>query len=370
MSTVSKRVWNKESVFAEASKYKSRHEFQRRCTSAYNWADNNGYLDKIHWEKELHHWNRESLFEEGKKFATKTEFARKSASAYNTAIKLGVLKDMDWFIEKKRPNGYWNDKDTVFEEAKKYTTKLDFEKKSGAAYNSALRNGWLDEMTWIENQIHPNGYWTKERVFEEARKFTRKVDFKYTSSRAYILARTNGWLKEMDWFINYDGDHRLRCIYVYLDEDNKVAYVGLTVNKELRKKCHQTGEWKTNRNEHTMSPVYKYFTSLNMAVPDPIYLEENLSIEDAQEREDYWKHYYEGLGYSMLNSGKTGRGVGSIGHSYKWSYENILEEGRKYKTTSEFAKNNYYAYTIALKKEWLKDMVWMDDTIKKKKTVG
>ena len=362
------KVWDKESVFAEASKYKSRYEFQKGCLSAYNKAYKNGWLDEIPWEKSVKHWSDEDLFKEAQKYKTKTEFAKNSKSAYALALRRGLMKDMDWFEEKCKPNGYWQNKENVFAEAEKYKTKLDFEKGCGAAYNSALKHGWLDEMDWLVNQIHPNGYWTKDRVFDEARKYTRKVDFKYKASRAYILARKNGWLQEMDWFINYDGDHRPRFVYAYTDEENKVAYVGITVNKEMRHKSHYTGEWMNNQNPHTMSPVYKYFTGIGKEVPEPIYLEEDLPIEDAQEKEDYWRHYYEDQGYTMLNSGKTGRGIGSIGHSFKWSKENIFAEGSKYKTTGEFSTNNYYAFSIAKKKGWLKEMDWLKDTSRKKKS--
>ena len=38
-------------------------------------------------------------------------------------------------------------KENVFEEAKKYKTITEKQKKCGGAYHNALKNGWLNEMT-------------------------------------------------------------------------------------------------------------------------------------------------------------------------------------------------------------------------------
>ena len=55
----------------------------------------------------------------------------------------------------------------------------------------------------------PNGYWTKERVFEEARKYRTKEEFKKCCRSAYEAARRNGWIPEMTWFQN---GYKLRYI--------------------------------------------------------------------------------------------------------------------------------------------------------------
>ena len=47
-------------------------------------------------------------------------------------------------------NGKWNRK-TCYEEAKKYKTRNEFQKRSNSAYNAARRNGWLDDYTWFIN---------------------------------------------------------------------------------------------------------------------------------------------------------------------------------------------------------------------------
>lgn len=50
--------------------------------------------------------------------------------------------------EEVTPRGYWT-KDRVFEESKKYKYRADFKKNNINAYNAAVRNHWLKEMTWL-----------------------------------------------------------------------------------------------------------------------------------------------------------------------------------------------------------------------------
>lgn len=61
---------------------------------------------------------------------------------------------MPWIVEKKKPDGWWNDKARVMEEGHKYTSRTAFAKGSYSAWKSAKKNGWLDEMTWMENNRH------------------------------------------------------------------------------------------------------------------------------------------------------------------------------------------------------------------------
>lgn len=49
---------------------------------------------------------------------------------------------------KQKPSGYWT-KERVFEEAKKYTSRKAFSNGNGTAYKIASKNGWLDEMPWM-----------------------------------------------------------------------------------------------------------------------------------------------------------------------------------------------------------------------------
>ena len=118
-------------------------------------------------------------------------------------FQLSLYKNKKKIKEKnmKRPNGYWN-KERVFAEGQKYKTKKEFEKGCRTAYQVALKNGWLKEMTWFTRPTVYNKKWTKENVFAEARKYETRSDFAKGCPKAYNVAIKNKWLSEMTWFEN------------------------------------------------------------------------------------------------------------------------------------------------------------------------
>ena len=196
------------------------------------------------------------------------------------------------------------------------------------------------------------GKWNDKNVREEALKYNRKCDFQKYSNLAYQYAWRHNLLKDYDWFITEDNIKR--CIYVYIDEENKYAYVGVTSNKEQRHIAHKTGMF--NKHIRDNSPVYKHFTFIGKDVPDPIYLEDDIMGSAlAQEREDYWKKKYEEIGYKMLNLGPTGVGKGSLGIG-KWNDETVREEARKYNSKTEFYNGCRGAYDYAKRKGMLNDL--------------
>ena len=65
----------------------------------------------------------------------------------------------------RKPKGYWSVKENVIEESKQFKTRTEFKKKSGNAYNSAVKYKWINEMPWLDmnNNKLPKGYWKNEK---------------------------------------------------------------------------------------------------------------------------------------------------------------------------------------------------------------
>ena len=55
----------------------------------------------------------------------------------------------------------------------------------------------------------------------------------------------------------------------------------------------------------------------------------------------------------MLNRVKTGS-IGGLDRG-KWNFDTCYIEAKKYKTRTEFQKNNAYAYQVARKNNWIDD---------------
>lgn len=197
------------------------------------------------------YWTYGRCFEEAKKYKSRAEFKNGCAVAYNVAREKDWLDEYTWFEIKQNPSGYWT-YERCFEEAKKYTIKARFERESPTACRVARKHRWLDDYTWLEkSKNNPSGYWTYDRCQKEAEKYTVKEHFAKGSPKAYGAAVRNKWLD--DWFVN-----------------------------------------STNPN-----------------------------------------------GY--------------------WNYENCYNEAQKYKNKSEFQFGNNSAYNSARKHGWLKDYVWLQD---------
>jgi hypothetical protein len=121
-----------------------------------------------------------------------TEYIDKDEASKLEGIYKQQYIDNGWIILNKAKTGglggniiKWN-KDKCKEEALKYTTRTIFQQNNTSAYRSALKNGWLYEICLhMIITSKPNGYWTKERCQEEALKYKTKKEFQKKSNGAY-----------------------------------------------------------------------------------------------------------------------------------------------------------------------------------------
>lgn len=310
-------------------------------------------------------WNiKENVFAEAKKYKTKRKFEKNCAGGYKVARKNGWFDEMDWFEETCKPNGFWT-KERVFAEAKKYKTRSEFRKYCIRAYDLAYKNKWFDEMDWFISTQKSPGYWNiKENTFTEAKKYKTRNEFRKYSNGAYAASLKNDWIDEMEWLV--DGrvkqyTDKKDCVYKYYFKETNSIYIGRTIDKNQRDNQHRTRERDT---------LYRYAKANGLEVPAMDIIEDNLTIEEGLDREDYWKNYYKDRGYNVLNTAKTGIGSGSIGAIAcgKWNKKSVFEVSKKYKSKIEFRKSCCSAYHVAWKRNWFGEMDWLVRPIKIKWT--
>ena len=259
-------------------------------------------------------------------------------------------------IENGKRKRKWTS-ETCREVAQKYKTKVEFQKGHPGAYLYARRHRLLETFDWFEEIKKPNGYWTRERCEKESRKYHSKKEFEKGCRAAHSAAVKNGWLDEFTWLVNQRIDvvkDKIDSVYVYIFEDTKAAYVGRTLMRRQKKRDNE------HIFNHESDNVARYAKAHNVPVPPMTIIESNLTLEEGQAREDYWRKWYEKHGYTMLNRIATGIGKGSLGAigQGKWNCRTCREEALKYKTASEFEKNSSGAYAAALRNGWLKDYTW------------
>lgn len=133
-------------------------------------------------------WTDEMLAEEAKKYSTRMEFKKECHAAYKASCRIGkYFMDM---ICSHMKSIKWKDKE-LQDEAKKYGRRIDFQNNSNGAYLAALRKGkeFLDKIC-----AHMEAYfkWTEKLLAKEAWKYETRLEFSRESSGAYKAALSMG----------------------------------------------------------------------------------------------------------------------------------------------------------------------------------
>jgi hypothetical protein len=238
--------WTKEKCKIEASKYKSRSEYARengasyqfamkqgeefmssicshmtikgsrykRMVYAYEFADNHVYVGLTYNEqkrKDEHlgdkrgpvarHSLKSGISPDYKKLEDYLDVKdAKNLEQYY----IDWYKKAGWLVLNRSKAGALGTTDTLWtkerchEEALKFNRKEDlrFAQGLGGLYNAARKRGWWDEIC-----SHMNGgnkRWTKEDCLEFARKCKSISDFQRKYGGAYIYAKGNGFLTEIN----------------------------------------------------------------------------------------------------------------------------------------------------------------------------
>lgn len=228
------------------------------------------------------------------------------------------------------------------EEALKYESRAIFQKCNGSVYNRAFKQGWLDDICSHMVLLHkPNGYWTYDRCKKEFEKYTNCSDLRKNNDSCACAAIRNKWYQELSTHFIKKGHKYKRFIYACEFIDNSV-YIGLTYNTSERFNKHQ----KTGS-------VYNHILKTESIPTFRILTEEPVEVDKAVKLEQHYLLKYKEKGWFILNVAKTGS-IG--GNNLIWTFEAVKNEALKYKTKTEFEKNNPSAYTTALKKKWIDEV--------------
>ena len=273
--------------------------------------------------------------EESRKYKSRSEFAKKCKGAYQAALKNGWLDDCNWFEEQRRS---W-DKKSCLEEARKYESRGEFSNKCRGAYQAARRNGWLDDCDWLENRQN----WDKESCLEESRKYKSRGEFWKKCSGAYQAALRNGWLDDCTFKEQRQSWDKKSC----LEEAHKYKSRG-----EFQKKCSSAYKaalkngWLDNCN---------WFEEQRRSWDKKSCLEESRKYKSRSEFNKKCNGAYDAALRNGWLDDCTFEEQRKI-----WDKDTCLEEANKYKSRSEFSKKCFGAYNAARKNGWLDDCDWFE----------
>ena len=144
------------------------------------------------------YWKLETIQEEAMKYTSRSEFQKQCGSAYNAAKQLKLMDVVCAHMTViKRPDGYWT-LEKLKDEARKYSSRKEFQQKNGAAYKAAGDKKCRDEICEHMDPVkQPKGYWSLENLQAEALKYDNKVDFRKNSNPAFLTASRKNLLDQI-----------------------------------------------------------------------------------------------------------------------------------------------------------------------------
>lgn len=248
-------------------------------------------------------------------------------------------------------NTKWT-KELAIQTSKQYKTLKEFYFNEYSCYITSYKNNWLPEFTWLSRV---NKVFTEKEIRDEALKYVNKTQLKKYSRGIYNQAKKlnmlntlqfskeNKILKKNEW-----------CVYVY--EFDNHAYIGLTNSIKRRDYEHCCCK---------KDSLFKFCNDNNISLIRNSYIikKNNLNSKEAQILEDEIKQNYIKNGWNVINTGKTGENIGSLGNiNTKWNKQTCYNEALKYKTRKSFKLGCSRAYITSVKNKWIDSYVWFIPT--------
>lgn len=204
---------NDEIVKKEALKYKSKKEWAKNSLGTYGYAVRHRKIDKFskHMknprykkQKEItdkkeyktKRWNRESVKQQALKYSSKKEWKYNSPSSYNFARKNNLILAFSRHMTVLRKK--WT-KNECIKSSKNFKFSHEWAKKCPKQYNYARKHGWLNDC--LRKLIKKNkgkGYWNNVEILKkEIKKYKTRKEFSLNNGSAYTFA-----LKNFKWLLD------------------------------------------------------------------------------------------------------------------------------------------------------------------------
>lgn len=135
-------------------------------------------------------WTKEKIIEIAKLCTTKSEFTKNYGGAYNAARRLGIFEEV--CVHFKAINKHWNEKQVSIE-ALKYSNRRDFKNNSRRAYEAAVRKG-IEKFTGHMEPLRES--WDLDKAFSIARYYNYRGELLKNYPGAYRFLSENSKLDE------------------------------------------------------------------------------------------------------------------------------------------------------------------------------
>jgi predicted GIY-YIG superfamily endonuclease len=230
-------------------------------------------------------------------------------------------------------------------DAKNYETKKDWEKASPKMSSAAHRHGWFLQCTEHMKPAKKGApiKWTKEKCYKSAKNYSNMSEWQAADAGAASAAKRYRWINEVTTHFEQLGNQYRRLLYICRIRRTQLVYVGLTLNFKKRKRTHLASKrFKELIQKHGAQSL-KFIKLTNLMDADDAAKLENVLIEK-----------YKTRNFHLLND-KIGGGLGASPH--KWTYKAVFKDASNYEYVGEWSLNSHAAYTAALEKNWIDQLV-------------
>lgn len=138
-------------------------------------------------------WSNQDILDDAKRFRSRSEWQKKSGSKYQIARKRGLLTECcEHMMSDRKAKGTW-DAASILKSAKAFNSKTEWRKAFPGAYQKARTLGIINECSDHMTGGKRYGYWTRERCINESQKYNYIHEFRHNSPGAYAAAIREGW---------------------------------------------------------------------------------------------------------------------------------------------------------------------------------
>lgn len=324
--------------------------------------------------KPRNYWTIDICIKEALKYKRRSDFKFGYNKCYSTCQKNGWLNEVCSHMPKPKSviGQTIFTKEYCWEKAKQYTSRTEFSEKEKRSYVVACKNGWVNEicshMTSSHSHYKPMYYWdNKENIIVESKKYTSRIDFIKGSPHAYEAAHSRGLLDDKEIFghmIQLGNSFNLlkmgyKMIFKsHLENYNnkEFIYIGFTGNFENRIRVHLN-----NKGDNLYPSICKY----QLYCIDKFIYHKLINLHQAKinEKNEIKLMKQEGK-YIILNQTKGGEG-GTGAHRI-WTKEKCEETYKYCKSVKECRSLNRIGYDTMKRMGWVIELFPNLEGVRKK----
>ena len=162
-------------------------------------------------------WNYDNCFEIAVTCTTLNELRNKYNAVYIVSLKNGWINNYFWLKKSRKENGFYNDYNNCRTVALQCKNASEFKELFGNAWLYAQQNGWLDDFfPKKQNKTH----WNEENSINEAKKYKTKKEFQKKCSGAYKFICKNKLMNKCTWFLKIKKDNT-KLVQNYIEQSTQ-----------------------------------------------------------------------------------------------------------------------------------------------------